>query len=54
MTEDFGEPIVEEDYEFEGEKKDNKVWIIVGVVFAVLCCCCVIAGSGLWWAWNNY
>jgi len=53
MAEDFGEPIVSDEYELEGEQKDNKIWIIVAIVAVVLCCCCVIVGGGLYWLWNN-
>jgi hypothetical protein len=53
MAEDFGEPIVSDEYEVEGEQKDNKIWIIIAVVVVVLCCCCVIAGTAGSWLWNN-
>ena len=58
MAEDFGEEITTDEYEFDetpvdGEKKDNKIWIIVGGVLVILCCCCAIVAGGLWALWEN-
>ena len=44
---------VEAPMDVPGEQKDNKVWIIVGVVAVVLCCCCVAAGAAGVYLWNN-
>jgi hypothetical protein len=55
---DNGEEITTDEYEFEdvvedGEKKENKTWLIVGIVLIVLCCCCAIIAGGLWALWAN-
>ena len=35
------------------EKKNKKLWIILGVVLILLCCLCLVIGGAVWWLWDN-
>ena len=35
------------------EKKNKKLWIILGVILILLCCLCLAVGGAAYWLWEN-
>ena len=38
--------------EIPEENPNKKLWVILGIVLAVLCCCCLVVGGLGYWLWN--
>jgi len=39
--------------EMPEENGNKKLWIILGIVLAVLCCCCAVVGGAGYWLYYN-